>query len=673
MDVEFVFLVGGLSLGGVYALLVLGLVLTYRVSKFLNLAHGAIAMVNTYVYWDLTTRKGWPTLLGALFCLFVLAPLVGWIIGSGLFGRLSSRDDSTKIAGSVALIVILNELVFKVWDGDPKFVKAVVPPGSVAVGDSRISSDQLAPIIVAGVVAVALLFFLTHSGPGKAMRALAENPELAGAYSINVGRLQALGWAMSTMLATAAGILIAPLGSLSSFGLTFLVISGLTAATVGRLVNIPWALAGSVLLGVLTIELSRLPSDVTEKYGSLGSALPFLILSVALIVFIVRKMEIGPGSDVDQTASQAQVEIGQSGVLRLREFRRRRHQGRFLSTLRSTPWFVVVAGVWAIGAAAGADLRFSLTLAAIWTVVFASMALLNGLGGQVSLCQASFMGIGALAGAKFSSSCTEDETTGRLRCVAGSGTDAWLSLLIAAVAAAVVGLAIAAAATRVKGIMLAVATLSFGFFIDGTAFTSVNISNGSLGFPVRNPAGFDSEQRFWLLCLLFAAASVLLLHNVSRSRTGRVLRALEQSPTAVAALGFRSWTYRLGLFGISAAMAGVGGMLFSMSLGRFGALDFQTLVSLLLFVIIYAVGTKRTIAPVLAALAFIFVPKYMAEIGFLEGYSTMAFGVLALLSLGLAGGFVGATERIFANGSRRSVAPVAVSHAGQNARPAGSS
>lgn len=156
-------------------------------------------MVNTYVYWDLTSRQGWPTLVAAIFCLFILAPIVGVVIGTGLFGRLSSRDDSTKIAGSVALIVILNELVFKVWNGDPKFVKSVVPAGSVAVGDSRISSDQMAPIIVAGLVAAGLLFFLTVSGPGKALRAIAENPELAAAYSIDVTRLQALGWAMSTM------------------------------------------------------------------------------------------------------------------------------------------------------------------------------------------------------------------------------------------------------------------------------------------------------------------------------------------------------------------------------------------------------------------------------------------------------------------------------------------
>ncbi|WP_019873051.1 ABC transporter permease subunit [Sporichthya polymorpha] len=661
MDVEFVFVVGGLSLGGVYALLVLGLVLTYRVSKFLNLAHGAIAMVNTYVYWDLTSRQGWPTLVAAIFCLFILAPIVGVVIGTGLFGRLSSRDDSTKIAGSVALIVILNELVFKVWNGDPKFVKSVVPAGSVAVGDSRISSDQMAPIIVAGLVAAGLLFFLTVSGPGKALRAIAENPELAAAYSIDVTRLQALGWAMSTMLATAAGILIAPLGSLSSFGLTFLVISGLTAATVGRLVSIPWALAGSVLLGILTIEFSRLPSDVTEKYGSLGSALPFLLLSGALIVFIVRKTEVGPGGDIDQTASQNQVDIGQSGLLRLREVRRRQKQNGLVAGLRSTPWIVGVVGIWAVGATAGADLQFNLTLAAIWTVVFSSMTLLNGLGGQVSLCQATFMGIGALAGARYSSSCSSDETTGRLRCVAGSGTDAWVSLLVAAVAAALVGLIIAAAATRVKGIMLAVATLSFGFFVDGTAFTSVDISNGSLGFPLRNPAGFEGGGRFWLLCLLFATGSVLILRNVSRSRSGRVLRALEQSPTAVAALGFRSWAYRLGLFGLSAGMAGVAGMLFSMSLGRFGALDFQTLVSLLLFVIIYAVGTRRTFAPVIAGLAYVFVPKYMAEIGFLQGYSTMAFGVLALLSLGFAGGFVGATERLLGVGT--SSRPVVVNRA----------
>jgi branched-chain amino acid transport system permease protein len=173
MDAEIVFLIGGLSLGGVYALLVLGLILTYRVSRFLNLAHGAIAMVNTYVYWDLTSRKDWPVPVALIFCLFVLAPLVGVFVGTGLFGRLTKRDDPTKIAGSVALIIIANELVFKIWNGDAKFVESAVPSGSFSIGQSRISTDQLAPIVVAGGVAVGLLVFLSMTSAGKALRAIA--------------------------------------------------------------------------------------------------------------------------------------------------------------------------------------------------------------------------------------------------------------------------------------------------------------------------------------------------------------------------------------------------------------------------------------------------------------------------------------------------------------------
>lgn len=641
---ETILLLFGLGLGAIYALLVLGLVLTYRMSRFLNLAHGAMGMIVTYVYWQMATDWGWNRWLSLATALLVVAPALGIVVGRLLFRTLLERDDSAKIAGSVVVVLGLTELAGKVWGSAGGKLPKILPAGAIRVGDAFFGWDRTSIILVAAASSVAVGVLLTRTRLGAEMRAVAESRSVAGLFGVDVNRVEMIGWAMATSLAALAGILISSLGSLNSFQLTFLVISALAAAAVGRLTSIPGAVAGAVLLGVVQSEMSRLPADFVRRFGSLPAAAPFLLLVAALVVLIRIGRDVGDG-DVDQTAGRVGVTPRQSGTLRLGvALRRLRHRRAYVSR---AAWLALAMAVTAgaallVAGALGAGWLFLVTTGAIWTVAFSSVSLLNGLGGQVSLCQASFMGVGALVAARFQQTCSTNPINGRTECVPlEQGWRVWGAYLLAMAVAGVVGVVVAAGASRVRGVMLAVVTLSFGFFLDQTLFPSRDIAGGEFGYRMQRPAGFEGPTAFWVLCAVAAVLSVVLVRNLARSGTGRVLRLVEQSPPAAAAYGFATALYKVSVFGVSASLAGLAGALYASLLLSFQGTNYSSFASLLLFVVIYAVGTRRTLAPVVAGAAYILVPKLLSYWSPIEGYGNLAFALGALATLGLPGGLLG--------------------------------
>lgn len=635
----------GISLGCTYALLVMGIVVTYRMSNFLNIAHGALAVFYTYLYWQLTGDYGINKYVAGGLVLFLVAPLVGALLGTTLFRSLSRAREAAKVAAAVAVIIIVNEGIIQIWGGGAKTVPSLLPASPVHFGSRVIGTDQLLIIVLAGLLGVGTWVLFARSPLGLQMRAIAEDRGLAAIFSVNTLKVEGISWGLASVLAALAGMLIAPLGALNPFSLTFLVIVvGLAAATVGRLVSIPGAFAGALALGVGSTYLAQLPTDITEQYGSVTSALPFVLLIAALAWFIHRGVPVGPSTDyVDQTAGTSTRLNALPGTIRIRPL--------VLGASHRAP-IVAINSLLAIaflvfGMLVGDSLRFTLTSAAVFVVVFSSMSLLNGLGGQISLCQATFMGVGALVAARFQATCRIEEGSTRTLCEFQPGWRVWVGFLLAALVAAGVGVLVAAAASRVRGVVLAVATLSFAFFIDNTVFISQNLSRGVFGIPVQRPPLFTAPIPFFLFVSAWALLSLVVVRNITRSPSGRVLRAMEQSPAAVEAFGVVSWQYRLTAFALSAAMAGVGGYLFAMNLGQFAGVDFAAFISLVLFVVMFAVGARSVYSPVIAALAYVFVPRTLNQVSALEGLSNLVFGVVALLILAVPGGVSGMLEGLF--------------------------
>lgn len=643
MSDELLFILFGLSLGGIYGLLVLGLVVTYRMSKFLNLAHGALGMFVTHVHWQLSVDWGLNQWVSAVVSVAVVAPVLGAVVGRVLYRPLLRREDSAKIAGSVVLITLLSEVVSQVWGTRPGELVRTLPRSTIAIGDAFFGWDRAIIIVIALVAATGVGWMLNRTTFGAAVRAVAENRSTAAMFGIDVARVETLGWAIATSLAALAGILISELGTVNALQLTFLVIAALAAAAVGRLTSITGAMVGAALLGITQSEMARLPADVIQRFGSLPAAAPFLLLLVALAV--LARLRVDVGGDSDQTGSRSALVAASSAALRLGPALR----AQLTKGLVARQSAVVVGGgaAVALGAAAlggGLDSSwlFVVSTAAVFTTAFASVSLLNGLGGQVSLCQASFMGVGALMAARFQQTCADNPITGRPECVIiESGWRVWAGLALAGIAAGLVGIVVASFSTRVRGVMLAVVTLSFAFFLDQTLFPSRDIAGGEFGYVMQRPSGFEGPVAFLVLASLAAAASLWLVRNLAGSATGRVMRLSEQSPTATAAFGFSAPLYKLAVFAVSAAMAGVAGALYGALLESFQGLNYSVLTSLLLFLIAYAVGTRRTFAPLVAALAYTIVPKLLSYSDAVSEYGNLVFALGALAALGLPGGFLG--------------------------------
>jgi branched-chain amino acid transport system permease protein len=220
-------------------------------------------------------------------------------------------------------------------------------------------------------------------------------------------------------------------------------------------------------------------------------------------------------------------------------------------------------------------------------VIMLSIVMLTGYGGQVSLCQLTFAGLGAFAMSK----------------VGGTG-GSLLGLLAAVGLTAGVGALVSLPALRLRGLYLALATLAFAYGMDNAFFNNIRVFGVSLSLPVARPhvpgVSLKSNSSYLvLLSLVFTALAIGLL-AIRRSRFGRRLIAVNDSPSACVTLGIGMTGTKLAVFTLSAAVAGLGGALYGGAQGAVAPNDFSFIVSLTLLLLAVAWGV-RTIGGMLVA------------------------------------------------------------------------
>ena len=281
------FLITGLSLGGVYALSGVGMVVLYRATGVLYLAFGAVGAMGALIAWQLSMQDHWNIWLS-----FVVAILFSGVITLAygmVFGpALAARDPLVKATATLGLLLILLGVMDLLWPSSGGASRALTIPtdnNTFQVGQISVTYTNVIALVLGLVITIVTAAFLRFTKLGTAMRAMANDREITAALGVPVRRVEAAAWFGCGVLSGVAGVLLADLVALDSTSLTFLIISTLAATLVARLRSITVTFVAALVIGLITAELT--PVSSVSNYRD---ATPFVVAAIALLVLNRRRV-----------------------------------------------------------------------------------------------------------------------------------------------------------------------------------------------------------------------------------------------------------------------------------------------------------------------------------------------------------------------------------------------
>ena len=593
--------ISGLVIAAIYAIAASGLVVTYTTSGVFNIAHGAVGMFGAFVFWQLRWGWNWPTPVALIVVVGVLAPLFGCAVEKLLMRNLADASEATKLAVTIGLLIALQGAALWIWNPQTsRPFPAFYVNNKVSLLGVYVTWTQLI-ILGTFVLCVAVLWFILYrTRIGIDMRAVVDNRALLMLFGGNPNRASRLSWVLGSALAAIAGILIAPTLQLAVAPLTLLVINAYAAAIIGRLRSLPYTFLGAAIIGLASsYVVGYLPVSTVGWLQNLPLAVPIIILIIALL--------LQPHE-------------------RLRGYMVRRSRESFpvpSYRLALTGGVVLIAVSAVLAPLLGTQLLYFASIGLALGVIGLSLVPLLGWAGQISLCQMTFAGVGALAFAH------------------ATGGGSVLGLLVAFAVAAVIGLLTALPAIRLRGLYLALATAAIAELFDSWIFGLPSVTlfhhtlplfeTGALPIARLSVGGLSLTNDHVYLVALAVIFSLfgLLVVALRRSRFGRALIAMRESQVACETLGMRTTALKLGVFTLSAGIAGIGGVLLAGVYTQVTPTQFSFLQSLPLLLLIMAGGAATVGGATFGALA-------LGVFGYLGTLSQWVYQIAQLLP-GLVG------------------------------------
>ena len=291
METLLPFLVVGISVGAVYALSGVGLVVLYRASGVVNLAYGALGGLAAMICWQVIDLEyadwmGWVAGIGA-------ATLLSWGYGRYIAPSLTHQDRVVRAMATLGFALMIMGIAQWYWGDTPRRLVLPTDAGGIEFDGRRlISHTRVAALLFAAGATLGMVWLLAKTPLGLRMRALQSNRTLSAMVGVRIKRVDTWAWTLAGLLAGISGLFIGNMVRLNPVVLTFLVIPAMAAAMVGRMVSLPATVAGGLVIGVIEALTSLQPG--LQRYGSATA----FVVAITAVLWQQRK---GIGLSRDNT------------------------------------------------------------------------------------------------------------------------------------------------------------------------------------------------------------------------------------------------------------------------------------------------------------------------------------------------------------------------------------
>ena len=294
MDILTQQILNGLVLGSVYALIALGYTMVYGILQLINFAHGEVLMVGAMVSVTIINAlaAAYPDLPGPLILTAGILCAIPVCIGlSLLIERVAYRPlrNAPRLAPLITAIgvsIVLQTGAMMIWKPNPIVFPDLLPTDPIEIGEAVLAPKQALILVVSAVMMVSLLVLVHRTRLGRAMRATAENPQMAALMGVDANRVIAACFAIGAALAAVAGVLVAMNYNIAHFAMGFMPgLKAFTAAVLGGIGNLAGAMLGGLLLGIIESLAAGYIGDLTG--GFLGSHYQDIFAFLVLITVLV--------------------------------------------------------------------------------------------------------------------------------------------------------------------------------------------------------------------------------------------------------------------------------------------------------------------------------------------------------------------------------------------------
>lgn len=586
--------VNGIIIGNIYALLAVGLALIFGVSRLINFAHGSVYVVGAYAGFLAVTHLGTP-LPVTIVIVLVVGALLGLVIERFGLRPLQGYAHIAPLLATIGISFVLDQLVQLFFSPDPRAVPSPLLEVRFQAGSGTIGALDLVIAAIGLLSAGLLYYFLRFTRLGWAVRATAQDRDAAQQMGVDVDAVNRTVFAIASGLGAVSGLLVGMYYNYIDPSMSFqATLKGVVAQVVGGVGNVPGAIVGSLLLGLV------------ESYGIalFGTSYRNLFAFVLLVVVLVWRPN-GLFASKRQTPPEPMT-------------------GTFIAP--SKP--VHVPGKILAGAAVVAALvplvfphpyvLQTLTNSWLYALLGLSLTLIAGTVGLVSLGHAGLLAIGGYASALLA---------------INFGVPVGIAILSAGLIAALLGTLMAFPAFRLRGHYLSIATLAIGEIVSLVILNWEWLTRGPIGLSGIPPLSLfgvelDTDQSIYWFALAVLVVLAALQFRLLSSHLGRVLRAVRDDDVAARSYGIGLNRYKALAFAVGSFAAGISGGITSHLYSYINHETFNAQLSILALTIVILGGMGNVTGAIVGSVLLVGLPEVFRVAA---EYRMLIYGLVLLL------------------------------------------